>query len=136
MKSILLFPLILSSSILFSQPLQENEINAPHTEQITKIESDTITALNKLFQRKRNANNAGAVIFGALTVSSVVAGVDSGLAGNFLIAGIFGIFTISNISKATKKYSSERLEQIIKDFQNGKPLPHDIKKKLKKKDFL
>lgn len=133
MKFTLLMALLFFSFISLAQSTSSNEI-ANGTSFNSVAKGDTITAVQNLFQRKRAGSRTGTVIFGLLTGSSIATGISSGLAGNFLLAGVFGILTISNISKG-KKYNDERLELIISDYQKSKVLPPDIRKRLKNKDF-
>jgi len=133
MKYILLSVLVASSFSSFSNTLEADGVLAKCITTET-VGSDTITAVQNLFQRKRAGGRTGGVIFGILTGSSLATGISSGLAGNFLLAGVFGALTINSLSKG-KKYSADRLEQIISEYQKTNTLPPDILKKLKKKDF-
>jgi hypothetical protein len=97
-------------------------------------EQDTVRALNNLFTRKRNGGMARAIIFGLLGGSFIGAGISSGLAGNFLLAGVCVVVVVTGVSQINK-YSDARLEQVLTNLQSGKPLPPEIAKKLKTKDF-
>lgn len=97
-------------------------------------QQDTVQALTNLFQRKRSGGKTRAILFSLLGGSFIGAGISSGLVGNFVLAGVCVVFVISGASQA-QKYSDARLQQILADLQNGKPLPPEVAKKLKAKDF-
>jgi Ni/Co efflux regulator RcnB len=134
MKYFLLSTLLASSFYSFSYSAKEEDDQNKDYISFETVSSDTITAVQNLFQRKRAGGRTGGVIFGILAGSSLATGISSGLAGNFLLAGVFGALTFNSLSKG-KKYSAERLEQVISDYQKTNTLPPDILKKLKKKDF-
>lgn len=97
-------------------------------------QQDTVQALTNLFQRKRSGGKTRAILFSLLGGSFTGAGISSGLVGNFVLAGVCVVFVISGASQA-QKYSDARLQQILTDLQNGKPVPPEVAKKLKAKDF-
>jgi hypothetical protein len=95
---------------------------------------DTVQALTNLFSRKRSGGKTRAILFSLLGGSFIGAGISSGLAGNFLLAGVCVVVVITGASQV-QKYSDARLQQILTDLQNGKPVPPEVARKLKAKDF-
>jgi len=75
-----------------------------------------------------------AIVFGSLTGLAFGSGVASGQSGNFILGGIFGIFTITGIAQANK-YSEARMNAILDDYAKGIGIPNDVRRKLKEKDF-
>lgn len=129
----------------------------PATLAATIQPNDTLRALQNMFQRKRKGGGTRAAVFGAITVVAVVGiasykeptvtinqgsagtqtipvGSGSPPTGNYLLAGFSAIMTITGFTQASK-YSSEKLQPLLQDYKEGKPLPPQIKSKLKAKDF-
>lgn len=132
-----------------------SEIPAQLTEMLQP--NDTVRALQNMFQRKRKGGGTRAAVFGAITIVAVVGianykpetvtinqgsagsqnlqvGSSSPPAANYLLGGVSAILTISGFAQVSK-YSTEKLEVLLDNYKSGKPLPKEIKAKLKQKDF-
>jgi len=96
----------------------------------TQLKSDTIRALSNLFERKRKGGNTRGVIFLIWGVAGLAAGDPAVLPGVVTL----GVISATGFAQAAK-YNGENLDQMVKDYQNGKPLPPKIKSKFKEKDF-
>ncbi|MFM7857422.1 MAG: hypothetical protein ACKO96_37255 [Flammeovirgaceae bacterium] len=119
--------------------------------------NDTVRALQNMFQRKRKGGGTRAAVFGAITVVAVVGiatytpetvtinqgaagsqnlqvGSSSPPAGSFLLGGASAILAISGFAQVSK-YSTEKLERLLDNYKNGRPLPREIKAQLRQKDF-
>lgn len=94
------------------------------------VKNDTIRALANLFERKRKGGNARGIVFlifsiGALSTTDAEA---------IPAVAIFGTISITGFAQAGK-YNGEKLDKVVKDYQDGQPIPDKIKSKFKEKDF-
>jgi Protein of unknown function (DUF2846) len=94
----------------------------------TDFRSDTVMAINNLYQRKRKNGIARAGIFLGIAVGGTIGTGDP-------IGAILPVVISATGFIQASKYKNEKLEAVVKDYQNGNALPFKIKKKLKEKDF-
>jgi hypothetical protein len=112
--------------------------------------SDTVRALNNLFQRKRKNGVARAAIFGGVAVASLigiitfkpstvtvnqqVVEVDSAPTADYVLLGVSAVMLVTGVIQ-DKKYSSANLSVLLEERKQGMPIPIKIKSKFKAKDF-
>lgn len=118
--------------------------------------ADTIRALSNLFLRKRKGGATRAVVFGALGVVSIIGTanykpstvtINQGSAGsqtietssgppaiNYVFIGFSAIMVLTGIAQ-NSNYSVQKLDVLVNNYKEGNPLPVNIKRKLKPKDF-
>lgn len=96
--------------------------------------TDTLRALNNLYERKRKGGRARGAIFAVIGLGGVIASVansdPSGLAG----VSVLALISITGYTQAAK-YKPQNLQKVLTDYANTGTLPEQIKKRLKPKDF-
>lgn len=98
--------------------------------------SDTLRALNNLFERKRKGGKTLATIFGVYSVAAIAAIAGSGDAASGAPALVVGVALIITGASKAKRFNDVALDTIQEEYKAGKPLPPKIKAKFKAKDFL
>src|SRR5690606_1044036 len=97
-------------------------------------DTDTLRALNNLFERKRKGGRARGAIFAVVGLGGVIVSVansdPSGLAG----VAVFGLISVTGYTQAAK-YKPQTPHMVFTDYANTGTLPEKLKEKLKPKDF-
>ena len=97
-------------------------------------QSDTITALTRLYARKRTGGKIRTYIFAYFAGSALVTTLASGDASNLVAVALFGGIAATGRTQVSR-YSKQNLQTLVLTYQAGFPLSRKIKRKLKDKDF-
>ncbi|HEX8351052.1 MAG TPA: hypothetical protein VF598_13900 [Hymenobacter sp.] len=96
----------------------------------SKAAPDSVQAVRKLFHRRR----VGAVILaapGGYIFGAGLAALDENGSASVVLGGSLAAVAISKGAR----FNVKREEQIIADYQQGKPIPKNIRRRLKRKYF-
>lgn len=100
----------------------------------TLYPSDTITALTRLYARKRTGGKIRTYIFAYFAGYSLGGTLVSGDASGLVGVAIFGGIAATG-SAQVSRYSKANLQALVTTYKAGIPLSKKIKRKLKGKDF-
>ena len=134
------------------QPAFAQTTPAPAPTELSAGRRDTLNAISNLFDRRRKGGKrwayvgvaGGLAMVRALTAApetnnsygSTSTASSSDASGLALIAGVFlGVPAAASIGNLVR-YSEKREEAVARAYRSGQPLPNDIRRRLKKKDFL
>lgn len=117
---------------------------------MAEAESDTLLALVNMFFRKRKENKTGFIILGVSYPAAALIGagtaIGAGLSGSTedpekAIQGFFLVYSYLFLGAATYltintlSYTKPRLYSILTDYQNGKPIPDKLKRRIRQVDY-
>lgn len=116
---------------------------------MAEAESDTLLALVNMFFRKRKENKTGFIILGVSYPAAALIGagtaIGAGLSGSEdpekKIQGFFMVYSYLFFGAATYltintlSYTKSRLYSILTDYQNGKPIPDKLKRRIRQVDY-
>ncbi|OON66873.1 hypothetical protein [Hymenobacter sp. CRA2] len=104
----------------------------PASATITKPGPDSVQAVHTLFRKRRNGGTVFTAIGGLVGLQSILDGpFDVSRAGSAAVAVPFLGYGISKLVR----FGSKKEEAIIKQYQQGKPLPAAIRKRLRPEYF-
>ncbi|HQQ99028.1 MAG TPA: hypothetical protein PLX35_17270 [Cyclobacteriaceae bacterium] len=117
-------------------PALAQTIELDKAEELLRLRTDTIRAVEKLFWRKSNNAGRGSIYFGFGLAASLIylaqgEGTDP---GSIAVDGLLLFGLIKNVNKANR-YDYVRFSELRKAYREGVPLPTAVKVKLRPKDF-
>lgn len=117
-------------------PALAQTIELDKTEELIRLRTDTIRAVEKLFSRKSINAGRGCLYFGFGLAGSLIylAQGEGADPGTLALDGVFLYALIKNINKADR-YDYVRFSELRKAYREGTPLPTAVKLKLRPKDF-
>lgn len=117
-------------------PALAQTIQLDKTEEMIRLKTDTIRAVEKLFWRKSTNAGRGSIYFGFGLAGSLIYLLqgDGTDVGTLALDGVFLFGLIKNVNKADR-YNYVRFSELRKSYREGSPLPAAVKLKLRPKDF-
>ena len=128
---------------LMAPGIISNNANAAITpaQRLENARADTLRAINRLFERRRNGGKKWAYIglSGALAMARVLTAPNDGSTVNggglALVAGTFiGVPLAASVANLAT-YREEREEDVDRAYRSGQPLPKKIRQRIKRKDL-
>ena len=125
------FLFVTSSSLCAFFSRYENSINT------TNVNTDTLKALHKLANRQKRKENVIRLLSIITTAGWITSGATDDNSTQSLVHYAFAGLTIISSISIEKNFRIRRsfISKILADYENGTPLPVEVKKILKKKDF-
>lgn len=144
MKFIVFFLLAISVN-LRAYAQQAPSILTSTPEMVTTAQVDTLHAVQHLFSTRRNGGRI--ILISSLVSSAVFLSIFTALQSwgrskeDYLLPTIGGIVAIGVVPSVLggnkiSRYSVKRGKMVIKSYEQGSALPGDIRKQLRRRDFV